>query len=236
MDPKSWKHCSRKAPISNLLPSIFNLLPSLSRKRCPERTVCLSVCLSVCLCRVCLSLSGLSVSLSGLSVCRVCLSVGSVGSVCLSVCRVCLSVGSVCLSVGSVCRVCRVCLSGLSGLSVCSVFQSCILLLALTFVSSSESYVPNMFALKFAGQEESESYSSPSSSSEKKEEDPAVQKEGGPAEKKEAPLEKKDENLWVQVAKKAWHQRPRPGPQQKMPHPEVAGQRRPSRSLRQAEQ
>ena len=59
-----------------------------------------------------------------------------------------------------------------------------------------------MFALKFAGQEESESYSSPSSSSEKKEEDPAVQKEGGPAEKKEAPLEKKDENLWVQVAKK----------------------------------
>ena len=235
MDPKSWKHCSRKAPISNLLPSIFNLLPSLSRKRCPERTVCLSVCLSVsvgsvCLCRVCLSLSGLSVSLSGLSVCRVCLSVGSVGSVCLSVCLSGLSVCRVCLSV------CRVRLSGLSGLSVCSVFQSCILLLALTFVSSSESYVPNMFALKFAGQEESESYSSPSSSSEKKEEDPAVQKEGGPAEKKEAPLEKKDENLWVQVAKKAWHQRPRPGPQQKMPHPEVAGQRRPSRSLRQAEQ
>ena len=99
MDPKSWKHCSRKAPISNLLPSIFNLLPSLSRKRGPERT-------------------------------------------------------------GH------------------SAFQSCIHLLALTFVSSSESYVPNMSALKFAGQEESESYSSPSSSSEKREEDPAAQKEG----------------------------------------------------------
>ena len=99
----------------------------------------------------------------------------------------------------------------------------------LTFVSSSESYVPNMFALKFEGQEESESYSSPSSSSEKKEEDPAVQKEGGPAEKKE-------KTFGFRWQKKAWHQRPRPEPQQKMPHPEVAGQRRPSRSLRKAEQ